>query len=126
MWVRRTLKIVGVVLGVFLVVLLVTAYVFVSNYGDPPERPGITIVNNTPDALTVRSVLFYFPSGSPAPWPGWKPLLVAEVPAHGEAEAAGGPCIGGNQLVARAPDGTVVARRGPFEECNPDAWVIEG
>jgi hypothetical protein len=34
------------------------------------------------------------------------------------------PCAA-TELVARTGDGDLVARRGPFEECNQETWVIE-
>jgi hypothetical protein len=47
------------------------------------------------------------------------------VPPHQSREAAGGPCVRNFQLVAETSDGTIIARHGPFDECNKEPWIIE-
>lgn len=37
-----------------------------------------------------------------------------------------GDDCGSVEMVATTSDGTEIARRGPFEECKLDTWVIQG
>jgi hypothetical protein len=126
MRVRKALKGVGIVIGVFSVVALVLIYLVLSNIGDPPDVRGVPIVNRTDQTLTIHSVSFYFPSGTPTLSVGPDgPNLVSygEVPPGGQIETPG-PCILSSRLVARTRDGTVVARLGPFKQCHSQPWVI--
>ena len=109
------------VVGAFLVVALVMIYLFVSNFGDPPPEPGLQVTNQTDTPIRIFMVPQFVHPGDGSPY------LVGRVAAQSRGPAYF-PCIvRGSRWIARAPDGTVVARRGPFEEqCNYDPWVIVG
>jgi hypothetical protein len=116
MQVRRVLTVVAVsVLG-----LIGAGYIAIvcclPIFGDPEPPPGVSIVNRTDQALKVYSVIVTVDPDTP------DRRLIAEIPPHGMTEAAGGPCIG--LWVARAPDRTIVARIGPFDDCNEGPWII--
>lgn len=77
----------------------------------------VPIINRTDQTLKIYSLI---PPGDPdVP----DRLLLDEIPP-GEMGESGGPCILGSRLIARAPDGTVVARIGPFDECYEGPWII--
>jgi hypothetical protein len=81
-------------------------------YGDEEPPPGFSIENRTDSALTIYAIGFE-----------GKKVLAGEVPPH-ESRRSTFQCIGSEQFIAETADGTVVARRGPFEQCNRDRWVI--
>ena len=114
--VRRVVRYVGVALGVLVVVALGLVVLGVSNI-DPEPRPGVQIVNRTDQHLKVYSLRVTIDPDVP------DRRLIAEVPPNGTAGAAGGHCID-EKWVARAPDRTVVARIGPFDDCNEGPWII--
>jgi hypothetical protein len=49
-------------------------------------------------------------------------VLLTTVPPH-ESVPTGDDC-GASEMIAMASDGTEIARRGPFEECHLERWVI--
>jgi hypothetical protein len=79
--------------------------------GDPDVEPGLTVVNRTDETLRVYSATG---SGDEA--------FHGEVPPHSTVETS--VHCGSRVLLARRQDGTLVARRGPLDECNLEAWVI--
>jgi hypothetical protein len=103
------LKLVAALAGIAAIALVLPAC-----FGDPEPPPGVQIENRTDLQLKVFSLTS----------DGTR-LLVAEVSPHESSEAAGGPCVRDFQLVAETPDGTIIARRGPFDECNKEPWIIE-
>jgi hypothetical protein len=119
MFVKRVLKVVGIVFGALLVAALVMFYLVVSNLGDPAPEPGLQVTNQTDMPIRIFMVPEFVHPGDGSPY------LVGRVAARTRGEAYF-PCIvRGSRWIARAPDGTVLARRGPFERpCNYDAWVI--
>ena len=117
MKVRRVVRYVGVALGVLVVVALGLVVLGVSNI-DPEPRPGVQIVNRTDQHLKVYRLYVTVDPDTP------DRRLIAQIPPNGTADAAGGPCILDETWVARAPDRTVVARVGPFDDCNEGPWII--
>jgi hypothetical protein len=80
------------------------------------SRNGLTIDNRTSEPLHIFARR---PDGSEravAP-------VIPPIPPHAYFESDF-LCAAG-ELVARNQRGELVARRGPFEECNLEPWVIE-
>ena len=82
-------------------------------YGDEEPPPGFWIENRTDSPLTVYAVGFE-----------GERVFAGEIPPHTSRRSAF-QCIGSEQFIAQTDEGTVVARRGPFERCKRDRWVIE-
>lgn len=116
--VRRVLMIVALsVLGLIGVGWIALACC-VPMIGDPEPPGGVQILNLTDQHLKVYRLYVTVDPDTP------DRQLIAEVPPNGTAEAAGGPCILDEVWVARAPDRTVVAQMGPFDDCNEGPWII--
>jgi hypothetical protein len=79
-----------------------------------PALEGLQIANRTDQRLTIYWV-------SEAPYEG-KELQFDAIDAHTTRTIAD-DCAS-LEMIARAPDGTEVARRGPFDQCNLKTWVI--
>jgi hypothetical protein len=79
---------------------------------DPGLDPGVRIENRTGIHLEVFAELS---DGTRVP--------VADL-APGEAADSTGRCVLDDPLIAEASDGRIVARFGPFEECNEGPWII--
>jgi hypothetical protein len=79
--------------------------------GDPREEY-VQIENRMDETLTVYSVIE--PSG--------ERVLLTTVPPH-ESVPTGDDC-GASEMIATTGAGTEIARRGPFEQCHLETWVI--
>jgi hypothetical protein len=104
--------------GAVAVVLVVAAvigaglYLFLGSGG--PEQQSRRIENRT----TQTVYLFLRDSeGSEDPFD-----LAPKIPPQSSVVVYG---CGAGEWVARTLDGTLVARRGPFSECNSEDWIIE-
>jgi hypothetical protein len=75
---------------------------------------GLRIANRTDERLTIYWV-------SEAPYEG-EELQFDAIDAHTTRTIAD-DCAS-LEMIARAPDGTEVARRGPFDQCNLQTWVV--
>lgn len=100
-----------VVLAGLLFVGLIVAIGLVQ--GDRSEQH-LQIENRTDQTLIVYGVIE--PSG--------ETVLLTTIPPH-DSVSTGDDC-GSVMMIATASDGTEIARRGPFEECKLDTWVIQG
>jgi hypothetical protein len=97
------------------VVYLLSPYLFGALFGDR-EPETLKVENRTDETLLLYQV---YVDGSEHPLDGIAP----PVPPLATVDV-GLPC-GASHLVARTEEGSLVARRGPFEECNSEKWVIE-
>lgn len=79
-----------------------------------PEREVLTIENRTDAAIIVY---LRYPDDSEHPTE-----LIPTIPPQARVETEL-PC-GAGALVARAEEGSLVAKRGPFPECNLEDWII--
>lgn len=94
---------------------LFSPFIYGALFGDR-ERETLRIENRTDETLLVYDV---YVDGSEHPLDRIVPPIPPRATVH-----TGLPC-GAGQLVARTEKGSVVERRGPFEECNLETWVIE-
>lgn len=79
--------------------------------GDPREEY-VQIENRTDETLTIYSVIE--PSG--------ERVLLTTVSPH-ESFPTGDDC-GASEMIATTSAGIEIARRGPFERCHLEKWVI--
>jgi hypothetical protein len=86
-------------------------YVAVFALSDRPEQ-GLEVVNRTEEVIFIYQIS---PDGTQG--------LQAKVDP-GQSVVTAIEC-GAVPLIARQRDSAVVAKRGPFEECNMADWVIE-
>lgn len=106
-WLRRA---VTVVVGLFLLVVLL-GMCGIGLQGEPPTPTGFHIINHTHTGLDIVQLV----SG------GAEVVRLQLEP--GEEKDSQDPC-GSVPLEARTSSGEIVARRGQFQECNQDPWVI--
>jgi hypothetical protein len=97
------------------VVYLLSPYLFGALFGDR-ERETLKVENRTDETLLVYSK---YPDGSEHRLD----RLVPPIPPQTTVQTAA-PCAA-TELVARTDAGDLIARRGPFQECNLETWVIE-
>lgn len=102
---------VAAIVGLGIIAFGIFFIVFVTHYGDRPPGPGLIVNNLTDETLSIFDVV------GPR-----NEALAIEIPPE-TAKDSGIQCAAGT-LVARGPDGELVARRGPFSSCNEDPWVI--
>jgi hypothetical protein len=104
----------GAVLVVLAVAAIVGLGVFLFVRSGDPARSSRSIENRT-----EQTVYLYLrdAEGSEDPFD-----LAPRIRPHSSVVVYG---CGGGEWVARTLDGTLVARRGPFEECNSEDWIIE-
>jgi hypothetical protein len=109
-----TFRIVWIVpILVILAGLLVIGWIVVMGLiqGDPREEY-VQIENRTDETLTIYSVVE--PSG--------ERVLLTTVPPH-ETFPTGDKC-GASEMIATTSAGIEIARRGPFERCHLEKWVV--
>jgi len=112
-WERLGIGLVVAAIVVGFVWLLLQPALLGSLLGDPAKEV-LAIDNRTDQRLLVYHVYF---DGSEHPTE-----LVPPIPPRSRIET-GLPC-GAGELAARTRDGELVARRGPFDECNLEDWII--
>ena len=107
----------------FLVAVAVLAAIIVITY---PRVLFLFFGDREPEALTVdnrtdETLLLYYrnPDGSEYPLRALVPPIPPRSTVKTEASCTA------TELVARTEVGRLVARRGPFEECNVETWIIE-
>jgi hypothetical protein len=101
--------VVGVVVWLFLIALLVALL------GDR-EKEGLVIQNRTDQTILVYSV---YVDGSEHRAEG----IFPPIPPHTRFESDL-PC-GAGGLAARTQGGKLLSRRGPFDECELEDWIID-
>jgi hypothetical protein len=91
-------------------------YAFLGSLGQfwEPPREGLRIVNTTDEGILVYGVH----SGRENPLAHTVPMIPPKTSFQTDL-----PC-GAGELIARTGDGSFVARRGPFDECNLEDWFI--
>jgi hypothetical protein len=95
--------------------LSLSPYLYGAFFGDR-EPETLNIENRTDETILVYQV---WVDGSEHPLP----QVGLGIPPH-TARQAGVFCAA-EELVARTENGDLVPKRGPFEECNLETWVIE-
>jgi hypothetical protein len=85
-------------------------------FWEPRAKPTLRIENRTDDAILVYDV-----------WvDGSEHRLSRVVPAiPPQTSVQTGLACAADELIARNDNGGLIVRRGPFRECNLEAWVIE-
>ena len=104
----------GAILAVVVVAAIVGAGIYLFLRSDDPAQQSRRIENRTGQTvyLFLRDA-----EGSEDPFD-----LAPRIPPNSSVVVYG---CGAGEWVARTRDGALVARRGPFEECNSEDWVIE-
>jgi hypothetical protein len=119
-WGRRVRRfLVGLLLLAALIVS--TGYVLLSpsvlgRFWERPRPSTLRIENRTDHAILVYDV---WVDGSEHRMDALAPPIAPRTSVRTEI-----PCAA-DELVARTKGGEFIARRGPFEECNLEPWVIE-
>lgn len=85
-------------------------------FWEPRAKPTLRIENRTENTILVYDV---WVDGSEHPLDALAPPVAPRTSVQTEIACAA------DELVARTADGEFIARRGPFEECNVEDWIIE-
>lgn len=106
---------VGLILGLLVIVGFVGCREFVFKVLAEPPDESLRLENRTDETVHIYYVLV---DGSEQPSP-----IVPTIGPRSSAEIFI-PC-GAGGYVARDIEGGLVSRRGPFEDCNLEDWIIE-
>jgi hypothetical protein len=111
---RAKLGALGVLIA-FVVTVVGFSVLFVYGMSEDIDPRGLEIENRTGEI-----VLIYL---APAGGGEERSLFVPEIPPRTTVES--GITCGAAEFVARTEEGQLLDRRGPFDGCNLDKWIIE-